>query len=67
MVFGNERNGNVVVTVYDIKGSQAAQKAYHLTKATSLELGALVEPLPAGLYLIEVADPHRILTLKAVK
>lgn len=67
VVFGDEWDGDVTVTIYSINGRQAAQKACHLTKATSLELGSWVEPLPAGVYLIEVAGPNRTLTLKAVK
>lgn len=67
VVFEDEWDGDVVVTVYAMNGRQASQKAYRLTKATSLELGALVEPLSAGVYLIEVAGANRTLTLKGVK
>ena len=67
VVFENEWNGDVVVTVYSITGRQAAQHTYHLVKSTCLDLGGLVEPLAQGVYLIEVSGEAGTFTLKAIK
>lgn len=67
IAFDHEISGEVTVTVYSLTGREVVNKLFHLDKALGLEIGTLAERLASGVYLIEVAGPNKIFTLKAVK
>lgn len=67
IVFDDEMEGNVEVTVYSMTGRKVISKTYVVEKTGSLEIGPMVERLASGVYLIEVTGKEGSFALKAVK
>ena len=59
--------GDLTVSVYAMSGTCVAQKTFNSDGSRSLEIGAMVERLPSGVYLIEVRSAQKSFVLKAVR
>ena len=67
IVFDEDLEGEVTVSVYAMTGRCVVQKAYGVESSKNLAIGELVERLADGVYLIEVGNKNRTCAFKAVK